>query len=82
VEGAIALREEEGKLLGKIEKMKKMAMRQQEKVDEIKEWAEIVIDKNNRKLVYKTMNEKREYLQKIKAKNDLLEMYLNELQAE
>ncbi len=57
--------------------MKKMAMKQQEKVDQIKEWAQIVIDKNNRKLVYKTMNEKRDYLQKITAKNDLLEMYLN-----
>lgn len=52
-------------------------MKQQEKVDQIKEWAQIVIDKNNRKLVYKTMNEKRDYLQKITAKNDLLEMYLN-----
>jgi hypothetical protein len=33
VEGTISLKEEEIKLLGKIEKMKKMAMKQQEKVD-------------------------------------------------
>jgi hypothetical protein len=66
-------------MVGKIEKLKKMAMKQQEKVNEIKEWAEIIIDKDNRQMVYKTLNEKEKDLMKLKGKNDQLEMYLNEL---
>jgi hypothetical protein len=82
VEGAAALREEEVRRVGKIEKLKKMATRQQEKMNEIREWAEIVIDKNNRQAVYQTLAEKEEDLTKLKSKNDQLEMYLNELEAE
>lgn len=56
-----------------------MASCQQEKVDEIKEWAEIVIDKNNRKTVFKTIKEKQRYLDLITQKNNQLEIYLKEL---
>lgn len=69
-------------MITKIEKLKKMATKQQENVNEIKEWAEIVIDKNNRQVVYKTLNERQEDLMKLKSKNNQLELYLLELQAE
>lgn len=39
VEGVALFKEEENKMVGKIEKLKKMAMKQQEKVNEIQEWA-------------------------------------------
>jgi hypothetical protein len=58
VEGVSLFKEEENRMVGKIEKLKKMAMKQQEKVNEIQEWAEIIIDKNNRQVVYKTLNQK------------------------
>ena len=45
-------------MITNIEKLKKMAMKQQEKVNEINQWAEIVIDKNNRQMVYRTLNER------------------------
>jgi hypothetical protein len=51
-------------------------------VDEIKEWAEIVIDKNSRKVVYRTLTEKQQYLARIRQKNDHLQLYLAELQAQ
>jgi mevalonate kinase len=65
--------------MAKIEKLKKMASCQQEKVNEISEWAEIVIDKSNRKTVQKTMTEKQRYLDQLKQKNKQLEVYLCEL---
>ena len=58
VEGVSLFKEEENRMVGKIEKLKKMAMKQQEKVNEIQEWAEIIIDKNSRQVVYKTLNQK------------------------
>lgn len=51
-------------------------------MDEIKEWAEIVIDKNSRKVVYRTLTEKQQYLARIRQKNDHLQLYLAELQAQ
>ena len=47
-------------------------MRQQEQVDEIAEWADFVVDKNNRKVVFKTMAEKKHYLQSLRNKNQNL----------
>lgn len=82
VEGVGALREEAGRTVAKAERLKKLATRQQEKVNEIREWAEIIIDKNNRQVVYRTLGQKEEDLAKLKAKNGQLEMYLGELEAE
>ena len=47
-----------------------MANCQEEKVNEISEWANIVIDKSSRKTVQKTMKEKQSYLDRMKEKND------------
>lgn len=58
MDGVKEFKEKESKMITKIEKLKKMATKQQENVNEIKEWAEIVIDKNNRQVVYKTLNER------------------------
>lgn len=69
-------------MIGKVEKLKKMAKNHQEKVNEIREWAEIVIDKNNRKEIYNTLFEKEKYLEKMKLNNNQLEIYLNELENE
>ncbi len=51
-------------------------------MDEIKEWAEIVIDKSNRKAVYSTIREKENYLESLRQKNNQLEIYLKELDQE
>lgn len=79
IAGVTEMKEEQQRILAKIDKMKKMVTCQQQKVDEIKEWAEVVIDKSNRKAVYKTIKEKHRYLDIIKSKNNQLEIYLCEL---
>ena len=66
----------------KVDKLKKMACCQQEKVDQITQWAEIVIDKSNRRAVQKTMKEKQKYLHCMKEKNNKLEIYLCQLNNE
>lgn len=75
--GMVELKEEEEKVVAKIDKLKKMANCQQQKVNEISEWAEIVIDKSNRKTVQKTMKEKESYLRQMQQRNAQLEIYLN-----
>lgn len=66
--------------MGKIEKLKRMALKQQQRFEEISEWADVVVDKSNRKLVFKTMNEKKDYLKKLQNKNEQLQIYLSELE--
>ena len=41
-----------------------------------------MIDKNSRQVVFRTLNEREEDLVKLKSKNDQLELYLLELEAE
>lgn len=79
VEGTERLKEEETGCVTKIDRLKRKALRQQERVEEMAEWADIVVDKSNRKLVFKTMREKKDYLNSLSQKNQLLEMRLAEL---
>lgn len=76
------LKGEEKEAMGKIEKLKRIAGGKQEKVNEIEEWDEVMIDMGNRQLVFRTLAEKQCTLSKLKEKNDRLEMLLRELEDE
>jgi hypothetical protein len=69
-------------IVGRIENLKKIAKMKQEKVSEIEQWDEVVIDMGNRKLVFKTLAEREELLTKARSRNSRLEMYLQELESE
>ena len=63
--GVEKLKGEEASIIGKIERLKKKAMRQQAKVEEMAEWTDFAVDRSNRSLVFKAMSEKKEYLESL-----------------
>jgi L-amino acid N-acyltransferase YncA len=54
-------------------------MSQQEQANAMAEWEEFAVDLDNRQATFRTLSEKTQCLQRVKERNDRLEVYLNEL---
>lgn len=66
------LRAEQREEAGRVEKLRRVVICQQEKANAIAEWEEFAVDLSNRQLAFRSLAEKHQCLQKVKARNDRL----------